>query len=130
MYGKNKYNAVRVRHPSGRVFPSKLEAAVYDVLLLRQRCGEIKDIKFQDPVCLTLARIRLVVDFKFFNIKLNRECWCEAKGKSLPVFNIKKRLWKFYGEGPLEIYNGSYENPSLSEIVIPETPQHKSPQAP
>lgn len=116
---KTKYNS-RKQDYSGISFASKLEAAVYQELKLLEKAQIIRDIKVQDHVYLTRARILYIADFKAWDIINNRNVWYEAKGFSTDVWAIKKRLWKCYGPGPLHIYKGSYRKPILTESVIPD----------
>jgi hypothetical protein len=114
-----KYRSKRVKH-EGFSFASQLEAAVYDYLKLREKCKELKDIQHQDHVYLTEARICYIPDFKFFDCDRNEFVWAEAKGFETDVWKIKKRLWHYYGPGPLEIYKGSAKKMTLVETVIPK----------
>lgn len=100
-------------------FPSKLEASVYALLLLREKNGEISNIRRQHVVLLTKADIKSIVDFSYED-KQGSTVWVEAKGFATDVWNIKKRLWRYYGPGPLEIWKGNYMNPSLNEVIVPE----------
>lgn len=102
----------------GHSFGSKLEAAVYQLLKLRQRAYEIESIQVQDHVYLTDARIGYVVDFKCKKID-GTELWVEAKGFPNDRWPMKKKLWKYYGPGPLEIWQGTHNRPKLTEIIIP-----------
>ncbi len=52
-----KYNEIKSERPGGLSFPSKLEAATYDWLSLREKSGEIKIEKLQDHCYFTDARI-------------------------------------------------------------------------
>ena len=106
---------------SGHSFASQLEAAVFEILKLREKAGEIKDIQHQDHVYLTDARICYIPDFKYFDTQLNDFAWAEAKGFETDVWKIKKKLWKFYGPGHLFIYKGSKTRVNLFETVIPTT---------
>lgn len=101
-------------------FSSKLEKATYDFLLLREKCGEIKDIQCQDHVYLTKARIHCIPDFKFFDIKTQKHWWAEAKGFEAPRWPTIQKLWEFYGPGPLEIYKGSYRKVELFKTIYPK----------
>lgn len=113
-----KYRSKRVNY-EGHSFASQLEAAVYNLLLLREKAGEVKEIQHQDHVYLTKARICYIPDFKFIDLKTNEESWAEAKGFETSDWKIKKKLWKFYGPGKLEIYKGSSKKITLSEVIIP-----------
>jgi hypothetical protein len=108
----SKYSAQKVGN-----FSSKLEANIYNILLNRQDAGELKDIQCQSKVYLTDARILLIVDFKAVVAATGKDLWIEAKGMPTPVWAIKKRLWKYYGPGKLEIWAGRHTRPFLSEVV-------------
>jgi hypothetical protein len=115
--GFHKYNATRTSH-AGFSFASKGEAALYDLLKLRECAGEIRNIKVQDHVYLTDARIHYIPDFKFVDTKKEIEVWAEYKGFETPEWRIKRRLWQWYGPGPLEVWKGNYKRPMLSEVII------------
>jgi hypothetical protein len=112
---KNKFNAIRT---GGNA--SKLENAVYQILLLREKAGEISDIRQQRGVHLGCG-INWNVDFSFCDNKLNRITWAEAKGIKGERYKICLKLWRDHGPGILEIWEGDYHNPFRSEIVIPLT---------
>ena len=109
----NKYRAKRVGN-----FASKLEAAVYDLLKMREECGEITGLKCQVEIKLTKANIIYKPDFAF--IENHQAAYAEAKGFETQAWRLKKRLWEHYGPGPLYIYSGSYHRPSLVETIIPK----------
>lgn len=111
----------KVTH-AGMNFGSKLEAAVYDILLLRERAGELAEIKTQQHVYLTAARIDYIADFSFWCHRTNAQVWCEAKGIETPVWRIKRRLYKHYGPGALEVWQGNYRKPFLKETIVPGNP--------
>jgi hypothetical protein len=115
---RNKLGNTKVNY-DGHSFQSKLEAAVYQILKLRERAGEIKVLQTQDHVYLSDARIGYIPDFKCLDLKTNEEFWVEAKGYEAPVWPIKKKLYKSYGPGKLEIWKGSYIKPFLDETIIP-----------
>lgn len=105
----------------GRSFASKLEAAVYQMLLAREQAGEIKIIQQQDHIYLTNARIHYIPDFKCEYTATGEFLWVEAKGYEDQKWPIKKKLWKHYGPGNLEIWKGTYSNPFLHEVVTPNS---------
>lgn len=113
-----KYRSKRVAY-DGYNFASQLEAAVYEILKLREKCGEIKDIQHQDHIYLTEARICYIPDFKFFDCKYDEYAWAEAKGFETTDWKIKLKLWRYYGPGRLYIYKGSAKRPMLSDEIIP-----------
>lgn len=117
---KNKYGRKKV-NKLGYTFDSKLESAVHDILLLRERAGEIRNIKQQVSVYLTLARILYKVDFSFEDCANGVEEYTEAKGFETTDYRLKRRLWIHYGPGKLTIYKGSHTKPYVDEIIIPKT---------
>lgn len=116
---RSKFRNKRVEH-LGYSFASQFECAVFNLLLLREKAGEIKDIQCQDHVYLTEARICYIPDFKFVDLQTNNFAWAEAKGFETDTWRIKKKLWQFYGPGKLEIYKGSAKKVTLKEVVIPK----------
>lgn len=103
----------------GLSFGSKLESSVFLLLKKMEDEGEIVSIKVQDSVYLTQAKILYKPDFRCENPD-GTFFWVEAKGFKTPVWAIKKRLWEHYGPGKLYIYEGSYKNPKLVEILTSE----------
>lgn len=116
---KAKYKNKKVHH-AGYSFASQFECAVFNLLLLREKAGEIRDIQCQDHIYLTEARICYIPDFKFVDLQTNNFAWAEAKGFETDVWKIKKRLWEHYGPGRLEIYKGNAKKVFLKETVIPK----------
>lgn len=115
---KNKYNAVRTLHPDGSSFPSKLEAAVYYLLKIRERGGEITEIKKQQ--CVRLGEdTRWKIDFSFVDVKSGELVYVEAKGCENNDYRRKLKLFRKYGVSKLEIFKGRYQNPVLIETVTP-----------
>jgi hypothetical protein len=113
---RNKYGAKRADG-----FASKLEAAVYGILLTRERLGEIKEIKRQQTVVLQDGprehRITWKVDFSFVICSTGANAWAEAKGFETADYKIKLKLWRKNPPGRLEIYRGHYRAPKLVEVV-------------
>lgn len=114
-----KYGRKKVDH-AGYRFDSKLEAALFDYLKLRELAGEIKDIQAQDTVYLTAARIMYKPDFKYLDIATGVYEWAEAKGFETTDYRIKRRLWMHYGPGKLQVFHGGHTRLSLKEILIPK----------
>lgn len=114
----HKYGAKKVEYDH-HSFSSKLEASVYQWLKLREKNKEITDIKCQETIYLTLARIIYKPDFSFVDINTNQKIYAESKGFETSDWRIKRRLWIFYGPGPLEIYKGSHSNFKLHETLTP-----------
>lgn len=120
IFSRNKYKA---KPTNG--FPSKLESAVHDILLIRQKLGEIKDIKRQQSVVLQdgpkEVRINWKVDFSFEerigNTTSFKLVYAEAKGIETMDFKIKLKLWRKKIPAPLEIYKGDYRRPKMVERI-------------
>lgn len=111
----NKFGNKKTSH-KGFSFASKAEAGLYDQLKLREMAGEIREIKVQDTVYMTRARIAYIVDFSFINCATGVKEYAEYKGFETAVWAIKKRLWKYYGAGILTIYYAR----SKQEVIITE----------
>jgi len=106
----------------GRSFGSKSEGQCFqDMILLRERAGEITDVQCQESVYLTKARIQYISDFSFLDLTIGEKFWAEYKGFETKVWLIKKKLWKHYGPGPLLIYKKNKYGILLTETVVPKT---------
>jgi len=121
-----KYGNQKVGCTQGHSHRSKLEASVCQILFLREKAKEIVVLQVEDHIKLSDAEIVYVADFKCMNLHTSELFWVEAKGFAAPTWPIKKKLWKFYGPGKLEIWTGHYNSPTLSETIAPKT---KSPLA-
>jgi hypothetical protein len=112
---KNKYNAKRTADG----FPSKFEAAVFQILLLRERAGEIRGIRRQH--CVDLGyRIRWKIDFSFTDVDSGRTVFAEAKGFPDQVYKMKLKMYRNgAGEHKLEIWKGTWRKPYLAEVFDP-----------
>jgi hypothetical protein len=108
----------KVRH-HGFSFASELEAALYDLLLMRERDGEFNGIRCQPQVRLTRAGIIMKPDFCAVSNVDGAQLFFEAKGFETDIYRLKRRLWEFYGPGPLEVWKGSARNPRLVEVLRP-----------
>lgn len=118
MFNRNKnskYNAVRTVDG----FPSKLESSVYQMLLLRERAKELRNIQRQVRVELTKAAIATKIDFSAEESPDWKTIYIEAKGMATERWNLLKKLWAYYGPGKLEIWGGSHDRPKITAIVIP-----------
>lgn len=113
---------------------SKLEAAVFGILKLRERAKEIRNIRIKRGVLLAVETVknqrtgkerkrdvRWKVDFSFERVSDGVRVWCEAKGVESDLYHRQLRLWRDgAGPGPLEIWKGSWQRPILVELVIPK----------
>jgi len=118
MFPRRKFGNKRTKL-AGRTFDSRLEAAVFSLLSLRERGGEICSLSHHPgTVFLTLARVQYRPDFRWEENGETR--YGEAKGFQTPEWRIKRRLWQFYGPGPLTIWAGSAARITLIETIIPQ----------
>lgn len=112
--GKSKYGAVE----SGGL-ASKLERAVYEKLLERERRGEISEVQRQQTVVLFEGprerRITWRVDFSFKEGDLL--CYAEAKGFPTEAYKLKLKIYRNLFTNPLEIWGGTWRNPKLVERI-------------
>lgn len=119
MFPKRKFGNFKVKNHHGYSFDSKLETAVFDLLKLMEKAGEVRDIRVKPNVFLTRSRIRMIPDFGCFHIEMDRDVYVEAKGYATDVWAIKKKLFKHYGDRPLLIYAGTYKSPKFVEMIVP-----------
>jgi hypothetical protein len=117
-YGKNKYGAKRTTI-AGQSFPSRVEAAVFQLYALRERASEISDLTRYSTVFLSDARISYKPDWSYIDLGTGLRNYVEVKGVETERFRLIKKLWRAYGPGPLEIWKGSWQKPYLSEVIIP-----------
>lgn len=96
---RNKFNAVRTE-VDGHFFASKKEARVYAQLTLRQKAGEIKDLKCQVKIPLLAYGLEgrfeqiatYIVDFTFYDMKEARLRYVDAKGVKTALFILKAKI--------------------------------------
>lgn len=112
---KKKYNSVRTE-VDGVDFDSKAEAECFQMLKLLERNGQIKIIELQPKVYLTRARILYKPDFKID--EGGKIVFIDVKGKRTTAFQIKKRLWRYYGQGVLRlVQKNGFSFDKLEEIT-------------
>lgn len=117
----HKYNARKTHckwanHPH----PSGLEAEVCDILALRQKAGDIRNLKWQQTVELDYG-LRWKVDWSFEQSPDWHFRLAEAKGKEDATFKHKYRMYtQGCGKWPLEMWRGTWKRPYLDKIVFPK----------
>ena len=116
---KNKYGATRVEK-AGRRYDSKSESALHDLLLLEEKAGLIKNIRQQQTIYLTEARIGMRPDFTVWDKEFNQDVFAEFKGFETDAWLIKLKLYRVYGDRPMKIYRGTPKNVYLAETVLPK----------
>ena len=105
---------------AGVTFDSKGEAGLYNLLAIRQSKKEISEIKIQDVVYLTDARIMYKPDFRFINLATGKHEWAEYKGFETSDWKLKFRLWEHYGPGPLHVYKGYGNALKITDSLYPQ----------
>lgn len=102
---------------------SKLEAAVCGIIWFRQCADEIIHVQHEVSIYLSDARIQYIADFECRNKITDEIFLIEAKGFQSPTWPIKKKLYKYYGPVNLEIWGGTWQNPTLQEVIMPKGKQ-------
>lgn len=120
MASRGKYGEVKTTL-AGYSFASKAEAALFQELKLKEKAGLLTDIKIQDKVSLSRAKIIYIADFSALNLETEEREWYEFKGFETEKWRIKRRLWMSYGPGKLLIYKGRVGKIFLHETLTPKT---------
>lgn len=110
----NKYRNKKVEL-AGYSFASKAESDLFLHLKSMEQAGEITELKCQQTVYLSRARIIYKPDFSYFRDGVKE--YAEYKGFETSDWRIKRKLWMFYGPGVLYIYKGSCK---LYETIVPD----------
>ncbi len=110
----NKYGAERCQG-----YDSKLEAAVGAILRIRERAGEIENVRRQQSVKLGTRFWKCDFVFTEFNscYPEGETVFCEAKGFGSREWIWIKEMWRLIGPGRLEIWGGSYSSPKTIEVL-------------
>lgn len=103
-WNKNKYRNTWVECDGIR-FHSKAERDFYIVLKNLESIGAVKLLELQPKVYMTDAKILYKPDFLIE--EKDQLVYVDVKGMETPVFKIKKKLWKFYGNGKLRLVKKS-----------------------
>ena len=94
--GRSRYGVKRAVDGAGRSFASGWERTVAGELQLRERIGEIRDLRMQVWYHLEVAGVRIesyVADFVYFDVRLGREVVADAKRGLLTPDYRRKRKW-------------------------------------
>lgn len=110
---------------AGQTFDSKAEATLYQELLLREKAGELENLRRQVRVSLTKSKIIYIADYCAFDTSKQKDIYFEMKGFETDVWKIKRRLWTEYGPSELHIYKGDYRRLKLHEVIIPDDKQEE-----
>lgn len=117
--GDDRYGNSRAGCARGHSHRSKLEAAVCDVLLLREKAGELRLRQTEKHLLLSKAQIKYIADFECEAVPSGEVFYVEAKGFENDRWPIVKKLYRVYGPGRLEIWRGKRGRPFLDETIIP-----------
>lgn len=125
----HKFNAKPQNVTSGALagyrFDSKGERERAETLKLMERAGEISDLEFQCKVHL-VADINWKLDFRYRDNRLGEVVYEDFKGMETPVYRLKYKLWKEFGEGRLIITKkNSGGHIVTTDIVTPATMKGK-----
>lgn len=122
-YRRNKLGNTKVTSLChyGYTHRSKLERAVCDLIVLREKAGELKHVSHEFRCRLSDAEIIYIADFRCE--KNGVPFFIESKGFPTQKWVIVKKLWRVYGLGVLQIYGGSWTKPILIETIIPKSCQ-------
>lgn len=104
MWRYNKYHAKKAVALNGAVCASRKERDRYNALLMREKAGEITDLRFQVVYELipnqrtskgVLRKCSYVADFVY--IEDGKEVVEDSKGKKTREYQIKKKLmlWRY-----------------------------------
>lgn len=111
----NKYSAKKTI-VDGITFHSKRESLRYSTLKLLERAGEIKGLELQPkfpfvirgkPVLSRSERypngrpLKMVADFKYFDVRRKCEVWEDSKGFRTDSFILKKAFFEALNPGVL-----------------------------
>lgn len=119
-YGKkkNKFGAKKTT-VDGETFPSKAEAAVFQLFKVRQASGEVTELTRYETIYLSDARVSYKPDWSFVETSTGTKIFVEVKGVVTDRFRLIKKLWKAYGPTPLEIWKVNHRGPYLDEVITP-----------
>jgi hypothetical protein len=116
----NKYGAKETICSAGHPHPSGLEAAVCELLILREKAGDIRNLKYQETLHLAYG-VKWKVDWSFEQGPNWIPSFAEAKGKDTADFRLKLRMFKEgCGKGPLELWRGTHRRPYLEKMIHPK----------
>lgn len=116
----HKYKAKQAKE-AGHAFASQGERECFRYLLNLEKLGEIKEIRCQDTVYLTKARIRMIPDFSAVETHTGERVYYEFKGFETTDYRIKRRLWMHYGPATLHVYKSNRGGLYLHESIKPKT---------
>lgn len=116
-YSTLKFNN-KPNYYDGHYFASQLERSLYQQLKIREKAGEVSNVRCQQPVYLTAAAIKYVADFIVYDHKLKADVIWEAKGKETERWKIIKELYPYYGTMRLYIFGRIKHHEEIIPLTI------------
>jgi len=104
-----KYNSSKVK-AYGRTWDSKVELQNYEYLLKQQKSGEVLEITIQ-PTCVLLPKFerngkkyRAITYTPDYLVKYSdgSEVYIDVKGMSTPASELRRKLFMYFYEKPLQ----------------------------
>lgn len=92
---RHKYGAQRVEH-EGHVFDSKRERNWFIALRMREKAGEIADLRLQVPFDLHVCGVKVcayVADYTWLETSNGEVVVADAKGVRTAVYKLKSRMF-------------------------------------
>lgn len=121
----NKFGARKTLCSQGHPHPSALEASVCEILVLRQKAGDIRNLKYQHTATLAFG-VKWKIDWSFEQSPDWHLRFAEAKGQDTREFKLKLRMWVGgCGAGPLELWRGDHRRPRLDRVYVPDSDMKK-----
>jgi hypothetical protein len=103
---RNKYGAQAV-WVDGFRFASKAEAKYYKTLKLRERLGEVTDVRLQEPFTVLGPKGQVVctavIDFVFWDNVEKRQRIVDVKGMQTPLSKLKYKVVESFLDIKIEI---------------------------
>ena len=95
---------------------SGAEAGCCAFFQLLAKVGDLEILKVQPNCFLTEAKIRVIPDW-LLRYRDGREVYADYKGFDTQSWGRNKKLWKFYGRQPLEVWRQKNGRFFLSETI-------------
>lgn len=114
----NKYGAKRIE-VAGESYDSKAEHEMHTLLKLREKAGDIKNIRRQMVIQLTRF-VKWRADFVVFSIKKDQDVIVEFKGLEDARFRVIKQLIREFAPMPVEIWKKQGNRIYLDQEIQPD----------
>ena len=114
--GKSWSKARTTKASDGTLCPSALHCAVYEMLLLRQRAGEIENIRHEQKTHIC-GDLYWHVDYVVFDKLRGVDVGFEAKGREFERYRAQVQAWRGVGPFDVEIWVGDWRRPKLKKTI-------------